>query len=404
MPLVQRVRYLVFLKDVLLLSLTSFGGPQAHLAHFQRHLVDRRRYLSESELLELSALCQVLPGPTSTQTICAIGQRLGGARLAYLTLLVWALPSVAVMITAGMLVARFDPSGVRSDFTRYIPPMAVGFVASAAWLLIQRTIHTKSGIGIMFASALISFWIRAPWVFPIILIVAGGLTAIKYKKQPKAEKKPFVISWNNLWLWAGVLIVAASAGALTKALPVRLFENFYRNGSLVFGGGQALTPMLYTEFVQYAKPVAGGEPRPYVSSEDFLTGLGLAQSLPGPIFSFGAYLGAVTMHGRGFGPGGEVLGGLLSAAGIFLPGIFLIFFLVRVWDHLKSYRPIRASLEGISAANAGLIAAAAVLLFLPLDRSLTNAGFVVATFLLLQFTRTPSWVLIPLGLVLGLIF
>lgn len=403
MSTVRRVRYLVFLKDVLLLSLTSFGGPQAHIAHFQKQLVDRRRYLSEEELAELYALCQILPGPTSTQTICAIGQRLGGSSLAYLTLLIWALPSVMLMTIAGIMVSRFDAAVFTTGATRLVGPMAIGFVAYAAWLMIRRTISTKSGILIMIGAAAATFFIRSPWVFPVILVVSGGLTAFKYKRQPREEKKPMVLSWRNFWLWAGVLVLAAILGGLTGALPIRLFENFYRNGSLVFGGGQALTPMLYTEFVQYAKPVAGGESMAYVSPQHFLIGLGLVQSLPGPLFSFSAYLGALAMFGRGYGPLGEVTGGLFSALGIFLPGTFLIFFMVRVWEMLKSYRPIRASLEGISAANAGLIASAAVLLYLPLEQNLLNPIFVLGTFLILTFTRLPSWSLIPAGIVLGLL-
>jgi chromate transporter len=161
--------------------------------------------------------------------------------------------------------------------------------------------------------------------------------------------------------------------------------------------------MLYTEFVEYAKPFAGGTPKPYVETEAFLSGLGIAQSLPGPIFSFASYLGVLAMNGRGFGIGGEITGAIFSAAGVFLPGTFLIFFMIRVWDVLKKYRPIRASLEGITAANAGLVACAALLLFLPLEFNLMNSGFAVATFCVLAFTRVPSWILIPAGLILGFI-
>lgn len=403
MSSVRRVRFLVFLKDVFVLSFTSFGGPQAHIAHFHKHLVERRRYLPAEELQELHALCQVLPGPTSTQTLCAIGQRLGGAKLAYLTLLIWALPSVILMMLAGILVANFDPGDVFPRITRYIQPMAIGFVAYAAWTMIQKSVNTKSGLGIMVAAATASFFFRTPWVFPLTLVIAGALTSFKYKKQPAQENQVSGISWNNFILWAGVLVFAAVLGAVTGAMPVRLFENFYRNGSLVFGGGQALTPLLYTEFVQYAKPLPGGEAAAYVSPENFLSGFGLVQSLPGPLFSFSAYLGVLAMHSRGYGIAGEITGGLFSAAGIFLPGTFLIFFLIRVWEMLKKYRPIRASLEGIAAANAGLIAAAAVILFLPLENNLLNYGMTIGTFMLLTFTRIPSWTLIPAGLIVGVL-
>lgn len=401
---VRRFRFIVFLKDIALLSFTSFGGPHAHIAHFQKHLVSKRKYLTESELSELNALCQVLPGPTSTQTLSAVGYKLGGAKLAYLTLLVWALPSIVVMTAAGLFVGHYQAKELSLAFTRFIQPMAVGFVAFAAYSISLKTVNTKAGVGLMILAGIGAFYFRTPFVFPAILLISGIATSFKYKSQPKEIRDKFDIKWNNFLLWALVLIAAAILGGLTKSLPIRLFENLYRNGSLVFGGGQVLTPMLYTEFVEYAKPVIDGTPKPYVEADAFLSGFGLAQSLPGPIFSFASYLGALAMNGRGYGVGGEIIGALFSAAGIFLPGIFLIFFMMRVWDHLKKYRPIRASLEGITAANAGLVACAAVLLFLPLDFNATNISFTVGTFGVLLFSRIPSWLLIPFGLVLGLVF
>jgi chromate transporter len=376
--LIQRIRYYIFLKDVLKLSITCFGGPQAHIAHFQKLLVTDRKYLTESELNELYALCQVLPGPTSTQTLTAIGYRLGGAGLAYLTLLVWALPAVIIMTTAGLLITSFEKKQISLDFTRFIQPMAVGFVSYAAYSISIKTVNTKLGLVLMVIAGVASYFIKTPFVFPITLLVAGVVTSFN----------------SNFFLWAGVLIFAAVLGGVTKALPIRLFENFYRNGSLIFGGGQVLTPMLYTEFVQYA-------PKQYLSSQEFLSGYALAQSVPGPVFSFSAYIGALAM--RDYGIIGKLLGAIMSAAGIFLPGTFLIFFMIRVWESLKKFRPIRASLEGIFAANAGLVAAAAVILFQPLENSLTNFGFTIGTFCLLAFSRMPSWAIIITGLLLGLL-
>ena len=392
--MIQRIRYYIFLKDVLKLSVTCFGGPQAHIAHFQKFLVAERKYLSEQDLNELYALCQVLPGPTSTQTLTAIGYRLGGAGLAYLTLLVWALPAVIIMTTAGLLITSFEKKQISLEFTRFIQPMAVGFVSYAAYSISMKTVNTKLGLVLMVIAGVASYFIKTPFVFPITLLVAGVVTSFNYKAHPKEAKKKFEIKWSNFFLWAGVLIFAAVLGGITKALPIRLFENFYRNGSLIFGGGQVLTPLLYTEFVQYA-------PKQYLSSQEFLSGYALAQSVPGPVFSFSAYIGALAM--RDYGIIGKLLGAIMSAAGIFLPGTFLIFFMIRVWESLKKFRPIRASLEGIFAANAGLVAAAAVILFQPLENSLTNFGFTIGTFCLLAFSRMPSWAIIITGLLLGLI-
>ncbi len=396
--MVGRVRYIIFLKDVLLLSLTCFGGPQAHIGYFQNLLVKKRGYLSEYDLNELHALCQVIPGPSSTQTLSAIGYRLGGPALAYLTLLIWLLPSVIIMTAAGVLVNSYGAKDVSLDFTRFIQPMAVGLVGYASYSISQKTITRPRGYLIMIGAGIVSFLVRTPFIFPIIFVIAGAVTAFNYKAHPREEKKKFDVAWSNFFLWAGVLIFVAILGGLTKAhpefLPIRLFENFYRNGSLIFGGGQVLTPLLYTEFVQYA-------PKQYLTSEEFLSGYAFAQALPGPVFSFSSYIGALAM--RDYGIWGEIIGAVMSAAGIFLPGTFLIFFMIRIWESLKKFRPIRASMEGINAANAGLVAAAAILLFQPLDNNFLNIAITLASFCLCAFTRIPSWAIILVGLVMGFV-
>lgn len=389
-----------------MLAFTAFGGPQSHLAHFQKTLVSRKRYITENDLLELNALCQVLPGPTSTQTLTAIGYKMGGPGLAYLTLLVWILPAVIIMTAAGFLVSSFEAKQISLEFTRFIQPMAVGFVSYAAYTISLKSVYTRHGIFIMIVSAVAAYFSRNPVVFPIILLLAGLLTAFKYKAHEREEKKGWDIKWSNLWLWIGVLVFAAVMGGFTKKnpdmIPIRLFENFYRNGSLAFGGGQSLTPMLHTEFVRFAKIAPGeAERKPYLNNEEFLTGYAVAQAVPGPMFSFTSYIGVLSMRKSGIT--GQLIGALVAAAGIFLPGTFMIFFMIRVWESLKKYRPIKASLEGITAANAGLVAAAAIVLFQPLDNTVMNFGFTIATFCLLSFTKSPSWLIIVSGLVLGLI-
>jgi chromate transporter len=396
---VKNIRYLIFLRSVAWLSVSSFGGAQAHIAHFHNVLVKKRKYITEADLTEVNSLCAVLPGPTSTQTLVAIGYKLGGPALAYLTLLIWMLPSVVIMTTAGITLGSFEARQISLDFTRFIQPMAVGIVAYAAWSISLKTVNTKTGFALMITAGVATYFIKTPFVFPITLLIAGSITSFKYKNQPKEVKTSMGLRWEALFLWIGVLIFAGGLGLITKAmgygellLPIRLFENFYRNGSLVFGGGQVLTPMLYTEFVQYA-------PKQYLTTEEFLTGYALSQSLPGPVFSFAAFIGALAM--RDFGMGGEITGAIMSALGVFLPGTFLAFFMIRVWESLKKFRPIRASLEGINAANAGLVAAAAILLFQPLENTVSNFGFTIFTFCVLAFTRLPSWAIIMFGLALG---
>jgi chromate transporter len=409
----SRVRYIDFLKDAFLLSVSCFGGPQAHIAHFQKLLVEKRKYITEEELLEVNALGQVLPGPTSTQTLTAIAYRLGGPNLAYLTLLIWMLPSVAIMTVFGILMASFETKQISISFTRFIQPMAVGFVAYGAYSIGLKTITRPRAFILMVLAAVATYFIKTPVVFPAILIIAGCITAFNYKAHPREPKKKFSVKWSNLILWVGVLIFAAVLGGLTKSkpefLPIRLFENFYRNGSLVFGGGQVLTPLLHTEFVEFAKPTFEGIRQPYLSNDEFLSGWAIVQSLPGPVFSFSSYVGVMAMHSRGYDISGQILGGIISSVGLFLPGTFLIFFMIRIWDSLKSFRAIRASLEGILAANAGLVAAAALLLFQPLienqplENILLYSLFTVITFVLIAFTKIPSWAIIAAGLLLGFV-
>lgn len=417
--MIKNIRYYIFLRDVFTLALTTFGGPQAHLAHFHKVLVDRRKYLTAEELMELNSLCQILPGPASTQTLTAIGFKIGGPNLAYLTLLVWIIPAVSVMTAAAMIMSSLQTKNLSLEFTRFIQPIAVGFVSYGAYTISLKTITSKTGIALMIVAAVVSYFIQTPFIFPLILLMAGLVTALKYKKQPKdvAERK-LVISWSNFLLWVGVLVFAAILGGVTKALPVKLFENFYRSGSLVFGGGQVLAPLLYTEFVVEDGTTTPSNrasefktrlkqkysPKPYhhpISPNEFLSGYAFVQALPGPVFSFAAYIGALSS--RDYGMPGVILGALMSSLGIFLPGTFLIFFVIRFWNTLKKYRAVRASLEGITAASAGLVFASAIILFQPLENSVLNFATTAITFCLLTFTRIPTPFIIIGGLILGLL-
>jgi len=377
----------------MILALTTFGGPQAHFSMFLRHMVKKRKFLSEEELIELYALCQILPGPTSTQTITSIGFKIGGPNLAYLTLLIWMFPAVIVMTLTGILISNFQQKEISLEFTKFIQPMAVGFVSYAAYLISRKVVRTKIAHVLMIVSAILSFFIRNPFIFPVLLLVSGLITALNFKEHPVEEKTGIKIKWANFLLWGGVLIVAASLGGLTKAMPILLFENFYRNGSLIFGGGHVLIPFLYTEFVDF---------KHYLSSEEFLSGYAIVQALPGPFFSFSAYIGSLAM--RNYGILGAVAGGFVSAVGIFLPGTFLIFFITRFWEDLKKYRIVRASLDGINAASSGMIAAAALLLFQPLEIDIFNISVVIITFCLLSFTKIPFPFIILSGLLAGIIF
>ena len=389
----RTVRYIIFLKDVLILSVTSFGGPQAHLAMYLDMMVKKRRYLNEQDLIELHALCQILPGPTSTQTITALGFKIGGPGLAYLTLLVWMLPAVSIMICLGIAFTYFQEMNIPLEFLKFIQPIAVGIVAYSAYRISSSVVSTRTGFFLMFISAFVAYIFRSPWTFPIILIFGGFVTAFKFKQQPIEEKDRIKINWSNFILWISVLVFAAVLGGITKYLPIRLFENFYRNGSLIFGGGQVLVPLLYTEFVEFKR---------YLTSEEFLSGYGFVQALPGPVFSFSAFVGTISMRDAEIWE--KILGGFMATAGVFLPGTFFIFFVSRFWEELKKYRVVKASLEGINAVSSGLVIAATFFLFEPIVPTTLNYVIIIGTVCLLFFTKVPTPFIVILGLITGIIF
>ncbi|AFL83203.1 chromate transporter, chromate ion transporter family [Belliella baltica DSM 15883] len=390
---VKKVRYYLYLKDVLLLSVTAFGGPQAFLAMVLELMVRKRGYISEQELWELNALCQILPGPTSTQTISAIGYRIGGPNLAYLSLFLWILPATILMIAAAFLIDFLQENTPGAlNFAKFIQPMAIGFIIYAAQKTIFKMVKTTEATVLMMLAAFVSFFYNSPYVFPILLLAGGLVTSMNYRNHPKEKgDKKLKIAWANFYLWAGILILAAVLGAITKNQSVLLFENFYRNGSLIFGGGQVLVPYLFTEFVEFKE---------FLTSQEFLTGYAISQGMPGPTFSISSYVGALSM--REYGVMGLLTGGFIAAAGIFLPGTFLIFFVIRFWDQLKKYRPVRAALEGVNAVSCGMLIAAAYLLFEPLDANLFNVLAILGTYLLLNFTKLSSPLIIIIGVVAGI--
>ncbi|MEM6813946.1 MAG: chromate efflux transporter [Bacteroidota bacterium] len=389
---IRRVRNIIFLKDVSILSVTAFGGPQGHFGMFLDLLVNKRAYLSEEDLIELYALCQVLPGPTSTQTITSLGYKIGGPNLAYLTLMVWMFPAITIMTAMALLVSSAEELHISLSFLRFVEPMAVGIVAYSSYQLSIKVIKTKFGLFLMAVSAIASYTLKSPYAFPALIILGGVATTWRYKKQPVEEKEKIKINWSNLILWISVLALAAVLGGITQFQPLRIFENFYRNGSLIFGGGQVLVPLLYTEFVEFKR---------LLTSEEFVHGYGIVQAIPGPTFSFSAYVGALSTNELGMG--GRMISAVMAALGIFLPGTFLIFFVIRFWTQLKKYRIVRASLEGINAVSAGMVIAAAFLILVPMEQSIINYTLMFGTIATLLFTRFPAPMIILGGLILGIV-
>ncbi|WP_090335503.1 chromate efflux transporter [Dyadobacter koreensis] len=390
---IRRFRYIIYLLDILLLSFTAFGGPQVHLMMMIERLVKKRRYITEEELLELQALCQVLPGPSSTQTVTAIGLKIGGQPLAYLSLLVWSLPAMILMTLAAIGIHLLQQKEISLSFTKFVGPMAVAFLMHGGYAIARKVIRNVQGWSFLIISTILAYLFPSPYMTPLLIISGGVAASLNFRKHEKMERGPIRITWRPLIFWISVLVVAAGIGTVTKSLPVRLFENFYRNGSLVFGGGQVLIPILYNEFVEF---------KHYLTDQEFLSGMALTQVVPGPVFSVATYVGSLSM--QQFGITGQIIGGFVATAGIFLPGTFFIFFAYPIWDQLKKYRGIRASLDGIHATSCGLTIAAAVSMFEPMAISWQPVLTVAGTLLVLFFTKIPSYLLILAGLLLGLAF
>ena len=379
--------------DILLLSLTAFGGPQVHLMMMIERLVHKRRYVTEEELLELQALCSILPGPSSTQTVTAIGLKIGGQPLAYLTLLVWSLPAMILMTLAAIGIHYLERNAISLDFTRFVGPMAVAFLMYGASSIARKVIHNTQGWTLLVISTILAYMYPSPYMTPVLIVCGGVAASLNFKKHEKMEKAEIRIKWRPIIFWISVLITAAIIGKITNSLPVRLFENFYRNGSLVFGGGQVLIPILYNEFVEF---------KHYLTEQEFLAGMALTQVVPGPVFSIATFVGSVSLQTHGWL--GQIVGGFVATAGIFLPGTFFIFFAYPFWDQLKRYRGIRASLEGIHAASCGLTIAAAISLFQPMMTHPQPVVTVITTLIVVAFGKVPSYLIILAGLLLGLLF
>lgn len=386
------VKWTRFLKDVLICSLGAYGGPAAHYGVFTDQMVTKKEYLTEEEMVELIALNSVLPGPTSTQTIVSIGYKTGGPLLAFLTMLVWALPVLIMMTGLSFLYQILEDQNISQDILRYVGPMAVGFIIVAAYRIGKKVIKGKMTIALLIFGALTTYFIRAPWIFPVVLIF-GGMVSIVLSKEKKI--------WNHVkisppWMYfiAFAFFALASLGLayVSDNRIVDLFESFYRYGYLVFGGGQVVIPVMHTELVGL---------KAYMTNQEFLTGYGLVQGLPGPMFSFSAYAGG--MAARGSGTLTQVLGSVASGIGIFLPGLLLIFFVYPVWEKLKEIKAVKISLLGINAVAGGLITTSAVILMQRSGLHMDNLGVTLVTVLLLLTKKIPAPLIVILSIGLGVL-
>lgn len=401
------LRHIPFLRAVFFHSITAFGGPQGHMGMMMKTFVQQRRDVTEKELMEYNGFCQLLPGASSTQTLTLIGYKRGGLWLALITLLIWILPATILMSGLSFLLDYFADLQHPSNLFRFIQPMAIGFIAYASYRTYGISIHNTITRIIMVVATLGTFLaFKTPWVFPILIVVAGIVTNFSEKRIPQKEVPPKKINWGNILIFLALFAIAGylSETATTKNWENRkafnLFENNYRFGSLVFGGGDVLMPLMYEQYVTRPETKRIQATKRDVLKMDrqaFLTGSGLVRAIPGPVFSIGAFTGGMVLREQG--PWMQLLGCFIGAIAIFLPSALLVLFFFPVWHNLKKYAVIYRSLEGINAAVVGIMTGATVYLLKDnVFHSLLGSNWfaiwdiaiVFATFFLLKFNRIPA--------------
>ena len=414
------LRHLHFLKSVFLQSITAFGGPQAHIAMMMKTFVHERPYVTKEELLEYNGFCQLLPGASSTQTITLIGYKRGGVWLAVLTLIIWILPASILMGGFSFLIEYVNKKDLEHIF-KFIPPMAVGFLVYAAVVSFGSSIRNTITWVIMLVSAGTTYVLfKQPWVFPLLIVLGGISTNLSRKRIPQVEQKPRKIKWWNIWLFAIIFIVAGFISSKAKKndwpnrKPINLFENTYRMGSLVFGGGQVLMPMMYEQFC--IRSVAVKEKRKdenviTIDKDDMYNGMGIVRAIPGPVFSIASFAGGLALKDMGQTPrertAMQIIGCMIGTISIFLPSALLVLFFFPIWSYLKKYAAVYRSTEGINAAVVGILIAATLYIMKDISIiqvktvSFINVATILGTFLLLNYTKIPSPIIVMLCLGLG---
>ena len=394
-------QHLLFLSDVVWFTLTAFGGAQAHVGMMLKNFVNKRNYISENELLELNALTQILPGPSSTQTLIGVAYKVGGLPIAITVFFIWTIPSAAIMCLAVIGYTALGENEKFEHILNFIQPVAVGIVGYSAFKFGRAILKRKTAFWLAGGSLIATLILRNAYAFPIIILIGGIISSAIDTPLEETTLRSQLFSKINprkIAYFIGVLLLFAGLGALINrtspfSLPIRLFENFYRNGIMIFGGGQVLVPFMYTEFVGMKE---------YLSSDQFLSGYALQQALPGPTFSFTSFVGAMTLKNAGYGLYGQILGSIIAVVGINLPGLILILFIVPFWNDLKKITRIKNSLSGINAVSVGFMVAAFLLLIEPVGINMFSVSIILITFLILIFTKIKTPFLIFAGVLLGL--
>ena len=372
--------FLVFLR----LGLTSFGGPIAHLGYFRDEFVVRRRWLSERGYADLVALCQFLPGPSSSQVGIALGLSRAGYGGALAAWLGFTLPSaIALILFAGLLLHQ---GNLAPGVLQGLKIVAVAVVAQAIWGMARSLCPDRPRVTIMALAAIAVLLLASIWSQLLVLVVAGLAGVVLLKPPAGLEQDVFVVPVRRrsgavaLAVFFALLIGLPLLAALLPSQLLALVDSFYRVGSLVFGGGHVVLPLLQAETVD-----AG-----WVDVELFLAGYGATQAVPGPLFTFAAFLGAAMDTGL---PGW--LNGLLCLVVVFLPSFLLVIGILPFWDQLRRNLRMQAALAGVNAAVVGLLLAA---LYQPMwttaIRGPGDFALVLAALVALVFWKLPPWLVV----------
>ncbi|MFL9960049.1 chromate efflux transporter [Paraburkholderia sediminicola] len=369
------------------LGLTSFGGPAAHLGYFRDEFVGRRQWLDEHTFSDLVALCQFLPGPGSSQVGIAIGRLRGGMAGAVAAWLGFTLPSVLLLVAFAYGFTRLSDA-TSLLLLRGLKIAAVAVVVQAVWSMGRMLCPDRARATIAAVSAVTVIVLGAAYGQVASIVAAGIAGAAFLKSSTEVPSAPLGMPGTKTGAlacfaaFALLLFGLPAVAAYLHSYPLDLFAAFYRVGSLVFGGGHVVLPLLEAVVV----------PRGWVSSNAFMAGYGAAQAVPGPLFSFAAFLGATsTGHPSG------VVGALIATVAIFLPSFLLVGAALPLWGELRAFAAMRRAMAGINAAVVGILLAA---LYDPVWTSAMHTGrdfaLLVVALVLLGWWRVPSWAVVLL--------
>jgi len=376
----------------LILGVTSFGGPVAHLSYFRRDLVERRAWLSEPDYAAILGLCQFLPGPASSQTGFCIGLLRGGWAGGLAAWAGFTLPSALLMFLIATGAGPFSHSWFGRDILHGLQLAAVAVVAQAVYTM-ARSLCPDTFRRVLAVLALLIVLILPGTIGQLLVLIIGALAGRGFLTAPSATAPDTPI---NISRRDGTICIAAFFALLAFALAVHghgaigLFDAFYRAGALVFGGGHVVLPLLHDAVVTPG----------WVSAQNFLTGYGAAQAMPGPLFTFAAYLGTIATAGpHGFA------GALIALIAIFLPGLLLVAGILPFWHEMKQNSRIAAAVMGLNAAVVGILAYALLnLIFQGAIHGFFDLLIVILAYLALTIRKTPPIAVVAACAAAALIF